>query len=68
MRKVLLFAGLLVGLAALNARIGSTKQCGCRPECWCKRSGLRHFRWLVPYGHKEHSPHWKQHMESGSVD
>lgn len=68
MKKLLLFAGLLVGIAAINARIDAAKQCGCRPECWCKKPGLRPFRWLVPYGHKEHSPHWKQDMESETLD
>lgn len=23
-------------------------QCGCRPDCWCKRPGLSVFRWVMP--------------------
>ena len=68
MKKLFLVAGLLAGLAAINARIDTTKQCGCRPECWCKKPGLRHFRWLVPFGHQEYAPEWKQDLESRSFD
>ena len=60
MKKLLFLAGVTLGLVAINARIDATKRCGCRPECWCKKPGLRHFRWLVPYGHKEFPSEWKQ--------
>lgn len=63
MKKLLLLAGLAVGLAAVNARIGATRECGCAPDCWCKQPGLRHFRWLFPYGHKGISPGDKGRME-----
>ena len=53
MRKLLLFAGLLFGLAAVNAKIDSARQCSCQPECWCQKPGLRHFHWVVPIGHKD---------------
>jgi hypothetical protein len=26
--------------------------CGCAPDCWCHRPGLRLFRWVFPRGHK----------------
>lgn len=68
MKKLFVFAGLLLGLAAINARIDSTRDCNCPPGCWCKQSGLRHFRWVLPFSHKAVSPEWKQQMESGSLD
>jgi len=27
---------------------GLGRQCGCEPDCWCKRPGLRLFRWVTP--------------------
>ena len=27
---------------------GLGRQCGCEPECWCKRPVLRLFRWVTP--------------------
>ena len=64
MKKLLLLAGLLLGLAAVNARIDAARECGCPPECWCKQRGLRHFRWVLPISHKAVPPEAKQHMES----
>jgi hypothetical protein len=52
MKKLLLIAAVIFGLVTLNARIDSTRQCGCAEDCWCKQPGLRHFRWLIPYWHK----------------
>jgi hypothetical protein len=52
MRKLLLPAGLVAGLVAINARIDATRQCYCEPECWCQKRGLRHFRWVLPIGHR----------------
>lgn len=50
--KKLLTLGVVVGLAAaVNARIDAARDCRCDPGCWCKRPGLRHFRWLFPVGH-----------------
>jgi hypothetical protein len=23
-------------------------ECGCKPDCWCKRPGLSLFRWVIP--------------------
>ncbi len=62
MKKLLLLAGLLLGLAAVNARIDATRQCYCQPECWCKRPGLRHFRWVLPFGHKDVSSERRESM------
>lgn len=56
MRKLLLLAGLLGGLAAINAKIDATRECTCQPDCWCQQPGLRHFRWVVPIAHKDVSP------------
>lgn len=27
---------------------GLRRKCGCEPNCWCKRPGLRLFRWVTP--------------------
>ena len=59
MRKLMLLVGFVVGFAAINARIEATRDCGCQPDGWCKQPGLRHFRWLVPYGHKGVPPEEK---------
>ena len=67
MKKVLLLAGASFGLAAINARIDATRECGCQSGCWCKQPGLRHFRWVLPISHKAVSPEWKQRTESGSL-
>ncbi|MDQ3677987.1 MAG: hypothetical protein M3401_14530 [Actinomycetota bacterium] len=31
-------------------RAGSIR-CDCQADCWCKRPGLRTFRWVFPVGH-----------------
>lgn len=49
MKKLIWFGVVLFGLAATNAAIGASRECGCRPECWCKKPGLRHFRWVLPF-------------------
>ena len=51
MRRMLTAGVVVAGLVALNARIDATHECSCKRACWCKRPGLRHFRWLVPIGH-----------------
>lgn len=48
--KLGLIVGLLVGI---NAAIEANRECRCEDDCWCKQPGLRHFRWLIPVGHKE---------------
>lgn len=60
MKKLLILAGLILGLAAVNARIDATTECGCQPDCWCKQPGLRHFRWILPIGHRAVSPERKR--------
>ena len=47
--KLALIFGLLAGL---NAYIDANRECQCQDDCWCKQPGLRHFRWLIPVGHK----------------
>jgi hypothetical protein len=27
-------------------------ECGCKPDCWCKRPGLSLFRWVFPRRHQ----------------
>ena len=55
MRKMLLGGlRLFLLLAVLGhylEHLGVT-QCGCAPECWCKRPGLSFFRWVIPWGHR----------------
>jgi hypothetical protein len=52
-RKVLLgIIGLYLS-AALLTRAAETKgvhrfQCGCEPDCWCKRPGTSLFLWVTP--------------------
>ena len=51
--KTIFRLGLLLALAAgVNAAIDSVRECQCEPSCWCKTSWGRHFRWLIPVGHK----------------
>jgi hypothetical protein len=61
----------LVGLYLLAALVttaakatGVWRRCGCEPECWCKKPGLRLFRWVTPK-RKHHllSPADKQMLE-----
>ena len=66
MKKMILVVGFLSALAVINAVLDSQRECGCQPECWCKKPGLRHFRWLLPTSHRSIPPEWKQKMESGS--
>ncbi len=53
MRKVLLVIIALYVGAALLTRAAEAKgvprfQCGCEPDCWCKRPGPSFFRWVTP--------------------
>jgi hypothetical protein len=52
MKRLLL---ALVGLYLLAAIVttlaeasGLGRQCGCEPDCWCKKPGVRLFRWVTP--------------------
>ena len=40
-----LLAAIVTTLAEAS---GLGRQCGCEPDCWCKRPGLRLFRWVTP--------------------
>jgi hypothetical protein len=52
-RKALLgIVGLYLS-AALLTRTAEAKgmsrfECGCEPDCWCKRAGASRFRWVTP--------------------
>jgi hypothetical protein len=49
MKKIpLIVVAVLAGLAALNTRLGVSRDCACERECWCKKPVLRHYRWIVP--------------------
>jgi len=51
-------AGYGLGLYLLFALIGrfvegmGAVECGCGPDCWCKRPVLSTFRWVFPCGHR----------------
>jgi hypothetical protein len=67
MRSVLL---ALTGFYLLTAVIttaaeaaGIGRQGGCQPDCWCKRPGLRLFRWVAPVAHCSVDPAEKQAKE-----
>ncbi len=51
---------------SLIARIHnpSGRECGCAPECWCRRSAVgRAVRWYLPLRHHAVSPEWKRAQE-----
>jgi hypothetical protein len=60
MRRV--FAAVLGSylLAAVVSSVaeaaGIGRPCGCRPDCWCKRPGLRVLRWVAPVAHRSLDP------------
>ncbi|MDQ1461025.1 MAG: hypothetical protein QOI08_2509 [Actinomycetota bacterium] len=60
MRRVILgLIGLYVLTAVLTTAaeaVGVGRQCGCQPDCWCKRRGLRLFRWVAPIAHHSVDP------------
>jgi hypothetical protein len=51
-------AGYGLGLYLLFGLIGrfvegmGAVECGCAPDCWCKRPVLSTFRWVFPWGHR----------------
>jgi hypothetical protein len=60
MRRVVL---ILIGLYVLAAPVttaaeaaGIGRRCGCSDDCWCKRPGLRLFRWVAPMSHRSLDP------------
>ena len=40
-----LLAAVVTTLAEVS---GVGRECGCEQDCWCKRPGLRLFRWVTP--------------------
>jgi hypothetical protein len=54
---------VFAGVLALGLERAGVYGCGCAPDCWCKRPGLKVFRWVFPYGHHlEKSPAEKQRL------
>jgi len=57
MRNARRLVALLLTLYLLFAVIGrfaermGAVQCGCSPDCWCKRPFLSTFRWVFPWRH-----------------
>jgi len=53
-RILLLFGTLYVGAALIGhaKERGGAMTCECQDACWCKRPGIRLFRWVLPLGHK----------------
>ena len=43
------------GEEVANARIDARRHRSWEPGCWCKRPVGRHFRWVLPLGHKDSS-------------
>jgi hypothetical protein len=44
----------VVTTAAEAAGVG--RRCDCQADCWCKRPGLRLFRWVAPVAHRSIDP------------
>lgn len=54
-RRGLLSLGALYITAALVGHVrerSGSLACGCHEDCWCKRPGLRLFRWVFPFRHR----------------
>jgi hypothetical protein len=49
--KLMLVGYVLAGLVALAMERVGVYECGCEPDCWCKRRGLNVFRWVFPRFH-----------------
>ena len=43
---------VLAGATSLALERAGLYSCGCYPECWCKRPGLKLFGWIVPRFHR----------------
>jgi hypothetical protein len=43
---------IVLGVITLAMERAGAYECGCDPDCWCKRPGLNVFRWVVPRGHR----------------
>ena len=58
---------VLAGLIALGLERAGVYQCGCEPDCWCKRPGLSLFRWVLPRWHKNQAiAAWKRRRSSAT--
>jgi hypothetical protein len=59
----------VVGLYLLFAVIGrfveemGAVECGCKPDCWCKRPGVSVFRWVFPRRHHMWTAEEKEALE-----
>jgi len=50
-RVVLGVIGLYLLAAIVTATAeatGTWKKCGCERDCWCRKPGVRVFRWVTP--------------------
>src|SRR5947208_12057704 len=43
---------IVLGLGSRLMERRGILECGCDPDCWCKRPGLSLFRWVLPRWHK----------------
>jgi hypothetical protein len=43
---------VVLGLITRGMEAAGAYECGCDPECWCKKPGLSLFRWVFPRWHK----------------
>ncbi len=52
-RRLRLVAALYLAAAVwgLVKEARGDLRCTCEPDCWCKKPGLRVFRWVFPFGH-----------------
>jgi hypothetical protein len=41
-------------------------ECGCKPDCWCRRRGLRIFRWVFPVRHHMWTDEEKEALATSS--
>jgi len=65
-RVVLGLVGLyvLAAIATTTAEAtGHWRRCGCEPDCWCHKPGLRLFRWMTPKrAHQRVNPAYKEEI------
>jgi len=50
--KLMAVGYVLAGLIALGLERAGVYECGCEPDCWCRRPGLNVFRWVFPRFHR----------------
>jgi len=43
---------LMLALAGRGLERARSIRCDCLDDCWCKRPGLKMFRWVFPVGHR----------------